>query len=114
MGISAFTNFTEGLKPLGELTQIIAGLGLITVLLTAIKRGNERRCWRLFKLRIEEWLEQFHDAEGRRLGDLQDDEWKAACEQMLTAAKFSPMEIHQLLDAAVIVSKGLAADRFLV
>lgn len=114
MGISAFTNFSESLKPLGELTQVLAGLGLITVLLTAIRRSNERRCWRLFKLRVEEWLDQFHESEGRRPGDLQGDEWKAACEQMLTAARFSPMEIHQLLDAAVIVSKGLAADRFLV
>lgn len=114
MGISAFTNFSESLKPLGELTQIIAGLGLITVLLASLKRGNERRSWRLFKLQVEEWLEQFRESEGRRPGDLQGDEWKAACERMLTVAKFSPMEINHLLDAAVIVSKGLAADRFFI
>lgn len=107
-----FTKLLENLTQLDSLAQILAGFGVITVLLAILKRNAERRCWRNFKVRVDDWTNRLHEAE-RRLVDLDDDEWKAECERMLTDSKFSPLEIIQILDASVIVAKGIAANKFL-
>lgn len=97
-----------------DVAQILAGFGLITVLLAVLKRHAERRCWRLFKERVDDWIDQLQEAENRHPHDIEDDEWKAKCERMLTDSKFSPMEINQLLNTAVIVARGIAADKVIM
>jgi hypothetical protein len=106
--------FLENLTPMVDLARILAGFGLITVLLAILKRNAERRCWRNFKLRVDDWMERLRQTENRHPRELDDDEWKAECERMSTDSKFSPLEINQLLDTAVIVAKGIAADKFLI
>ena len=108
----AFTDFLENLTPLADLARILAGFGVVTVLLAILKRNAERRCWRNFKVRVNDWMERLREAEDRHPRELEDDEWKAACERMLTDSKFSPLEIDQMLDTSVIVAKAIAADKF--
>jgi hypothetical protein len=107
-----FTEFLENLTPMVDLARILAGFGLITVLLAILKRNAERRCWRNFKMRVDDWVDRLRESGNHHPRELDDDEWKAECERMLTDAKFSPLEINQVLDTAVIVAKGIAADKF--
>jgi hypothetical protein len=110
--VLVFTNLLENLKPLGDLAQILAGFGVIAVLLAVLKRTSERRCWRNFKTRVDDWVNRLRESEGRHPRDFNDDEWKAACERMLSDARFSPLEITQVLDTSVIVAKGAVAENF--
>ena len=104
--------FFENLTPFGDLARILAGFGLITVLLAFLKRNAERRCWRKFKVLVGDWIDRLRETENRHPRELEDDEWKVECERMLTDSKFSPFEINQILDTSVIVAKGIAADKF--
>lgn len=94
-----------------NLVRVLAGLGLVTVLLAYLKRMAERRCWRNFKESVHDWVDRFEKSENTRLNQLSEDEWKTVCERMLTDANFSPLEIRQVLDIAVVVVKGIAADK---
>ncbi len=106
-----FPTFLENLTPMVDLARILAGFGLVTVLLAILKRNAERRCWRNFKVRVHDWINYLRATENARRPDL-DDEWKAECERMLSDSKFSPLEIKHLLDTAVIVAKQIAAEKF--
>ena len=106
-----FTEWLDGLTPMVNLVRILAGLGLVTVLLAYLKRIVERRCWHNYKETVHDWVGRFVESEDRQLNQLSEDEWKAVCERMLTDAKFSPLEIRQILDTAVVVAKGIAADK---
>lgn len=108
----AFTEFLENLTPMVDLARILAGFGLITVLLAILKRNAERRCWRRYKVCVGDWIDRLRETENRHPRDLDDDQWKAECERMLTDSKFSPLEINQILDTSVVVAKGIAADKF--
>jgi hypothetical protein len=110
----AFTPGPIDITPLTGLAQAFAGLGLTTVLLAVLKRNLERRFWRDFKRRAGDWIDRLRETENRRPLDLSNDEWMSECERMLADSKFSPLEIHQILNTSVIVAKGIAADRFLV
>jgi len=92
-----FTEFLENLTPMVDLARILAGLGLITVLLAILKRNAERRCWRSFKVRVDDWIGRLRESENRHPRELDDNEWRAECERMLTDSKFSPLEINQIL-----------------
>jgi hypothetical protein len=107
-----FTEFVESLTRMADLVQILAGLGVITVLMAILKRYAEQRRWQNFKLEVEDWLDRLRDTEHRHPRELDDREWKVACERMLTDARFSPVEIHQLLGTSVVVAKGIASDKF--
>ncbi len=106
-----FTEWLESLTPTVNLVRVLAGLGLVTVLLAYLKRFAERRCWRNFKKSVHDWVDRFVESEKRRLSQLSEDEWQAACEGMLTDANFTPLEIKQVLEIAVVVAKGIAADK---
>ena len=106
-----FTELLENLTPMVDLARILTGFGLITILLAILKRNAERRCWRNFKLAVDDWMERLRESEVRHPRDMEADEWKAECERMLTDAGFSPLEIHQVLETAVIAAKGIAADK---
>ena len=108
----AFTMLAENLKPLLEMAQILAGFGVLTVLLAIAKRNFERRRWRNFKRRVNRRMDDLRDSEIDHPRDFEDQQWKAECERMLNDSGFSPLEINLLLDTSVIVAKGIASDRF--
>ncbi len=91
-----FTEFLENLTPMVDLAQILAGFGLVTVFLAILKRNAERRCWRDFKARVDDWVDRLRESGNRHPRELGDDEWNAECERMLTDAKFSPLEIDRV------------------
>ena len=109
-----FTELLENLTPMVDLARILAGLGVVTVLLAFLKRNFERRRWRIFKVLVDDWMDRLGKAQNRHPRQLDDEEWKAECERMLTDSKFSPLEINQILETSVIVAKGIAADRFFI
>lgn len=108
----AFTMFFENLTPLVDLAQILAGLGLVTILLAVLKHAAERRRWQQFKLRVDDWTDDLRRTEERHPRELDDEEWKIECERLLTDSRFSPMEIDQILDTSVVVAKGIASVKF--
>lgn len=110
----AFVDFLDSLKPLADLARILAGFGLITVLLAVLKRNGDRSRWRKFKVRVHQWMDGVQEAENRHPREFVDDEWTAKCERMLSDSKFSPLEIDQIMETAVVVAKGIAADRLLL
>lgn len=103
----------EHLTPMVDLARIIGGFGLVTILLAILKRNAERRCWRSFKRFVDEWASDLAKLETPRVPS-RDDEWITVCERLLSDAKFSPLETHQLLDTAVLVAKGITADKVYV
>jgi hypothetical protein len=105
-----FTQWLESIKPWTDLIQLFGGVGLAAVVLAYLKATVERRQWKLFKQRIDRWMEQELEAD-RHPRDLSDDEWKIECENNLFFAGFTPEQIQLLLDTAVIVAKGRAAAR---
>lgn len=106
-----FTEWLESLTPMVNVVRLLAGLGLVTIFLAYLKHATERRCWRMFKQAAHDWVDRFVESENRHLSELTEDEWKSACERMLTHTNFGPLEIKQVLDLAVIVAKGIAADK---
>ena len=97
-----------------DLARILAGFGVVTVLLAILKRNEERRSWRRFKFQVHDWIDRLRETENRHPRDLDDNQWKAECERMLTDSRFSPLEINQLLETSIVVAKGIAADKFFV
>lgn len=91
---------------------LVSGLGLTTILLAYLRRVTQRRAWRLFKKSVDDWVDRLVESGYRDANELSADEWKAACERMLTDANFSPLEIKEVLDVAVVVAKGIAAEKF--
>ena len=93
------------------MVRVLAGLGLVTVLLAYLKRFAERRCWRNFKVSVHERIDRLIELENRHPKELSEDEWKSACERMLIDSNFTPLEVEKLLEVAVIAARGIAADR---
>jgi len=110
----ASTEIFEIVKPLGEVVGVLSGLGLVTVLLAYLKHLGERRCWRNFKESAHDLAGDLRQAGNRHpLFHMEKDEWKAVCERLLSDANFSPIQIQQVLDTAVIVAQGIAANRII-
>jgi hypothetical protein len=101
----------ETFTQLQNVAQILAGFGVITVLLALLKRYTERRSWQNFKTLVGGWTDALLESD-QKIGHL-DNEWRVECERMLTDSRFSPREINELLDTAVVVAKGIAANKFL-
>ena len=106
-----FTGWLESLKSLGDVARILAGFGVVTVLLAYLKHTLERRRWRNFKENVDDWVNLLVESGIRHPNELSEDEWKAECERMLTDAGFSPLQVKQLLDVGVVVAKGIATDK---
>lgn len=107
-----FTKMLDALNWLNVLVQVLAGFGLVTLLLALLKHNAERRAWRRFKARVGEWLEQLREVDSRHPRELNDNEWRVGCERLLTDVGYSPLAIDQLLETSVLVAKGVAADTF--
>lgn len=101
----------QDLAPLSDLARIMAGLGVVTVLLAVLKRNAERRRWRRFKSHVRGWLTLL-DSSGLHPKELTDDDWRVECERLLEDAGFTPSESDTLIGLAVSTSKGLAAERY--
>jgi len=94
-----------------NVVRLLAGLGLVTIFLAQLKHVAKRRCWRMFKQAVHDWVDRSVESEHQHPNELSEDEWKSECERMLTHANFGPLEVNQILDVAVIVAKGIASEK---
>ena len=104
-------DFTAWIESLKSLAQVLAGFGLVAIVLAYVKHAAERRCWRNYKRHAEQWIDELirvHEIHPNELTEMQ---WRSEIEQMLTDANFGPLQIQQLLETAVIVAKGMANER---
>lgn len=107
-----WTRLIELVKPLGDLVGVLSGLGLVTVLLAFLKHNSERRCWRNFKSAAHNLAGDLLRAGNRHpFYHMEEDDWKAVCERLLSDANFSPIQIQQIIPIAVVVLKGITANR---
>ncbi len=107
----SFTEWLESLKQLSDVAKALAGLGFVTVLLAVIKHRVERRCWQSFKRIAHDWVERLIEGGDRHPDELSEHDWKAECERMLSDANFSPLQITQLLQVAVVVAMDIASEK---
>jgi hypothetical protein len=122
-----FTSWTESLKPMTSIVQVLAGLGVVTFVLGVLKYSAERRYWRRFKRRANAWVDRqlelkelapespSADTEGNpsSFAVFEDDNLTVVVEQMLTDAGFTPFQSQQPLSTSLLLVKGMAADKFL-
>jgi hypothetical protein len=97
-----------------NVVRVLAGLGLVTVLLAYTKRVGERRCWEKFKQGVHDWVNCTDETQRRHPKELSEDGWKSLCGELLFKAKFSPLDIPQLLPVAVAVAKDIAAEKIIM
>jgi len=109
-----FDQLIEAAKAFQPIVDSIAGLGLVavfgTVLLAVLRRNAQLRQWRNFKEDIEDWADKLLSTHGRHPKELADEEWKSECESMLYGAQFTPSEITEIMDLAIIVAKATTVD----
>lgn len=108
-----FADLLESLTPLSALARILAGLGLVAALVAYLRRVAERRRWRRFKQRVQLWIDQLDPDDDKHPKQLDDHDWRVACEQLLFDCNYSPSEIDELMDLAVLIAKSTAVDRLL-
>jgi hypothetical protein len=104
-------DFTEWFQSLKSVAEVLAGFGLVTILLTTMKHTAERRSWKSFKRRTQDWIGDLVKANDKHPKEFTDAEWQFEVERLLSDANFGPMQVEQLLETGVIVAKGLAAER---
>lgn len=109
-----FTEWLESLTPVVNLVRVFAGLGLVTILLAYLKRIAERHRWQTYKSLVDDWMDRLIESENQHPNELTEIEWNAACERILTNAGFGPLEINQLLGTAIVVAKGMVADKMFI
>jgi hypothetical protein len=82
--------------------ELSTSLGLVAAVGWVARWYWHRRRWRRFERAIREWAlnEQWLPEE------LSDDQWKSLVVIKLSEAEFSPAEIKELLELAVLVAKG--------
>jgi hypothetical protein len=104
----------ETAKAIKPMVDFVAGLGLAAVfgaiLLAVLKRNAQLRQWRNFKDDLEDWAEKLLSKHYRHPKELTDEDWKSECETMLYDAQFTPAEITQIMDLAIIVAKATTLD----
>jgi hypothetical protein len=104
----------ETAKAIKPIVDFVAGIGLATVfgavLLAVLKRNAQLRQWRNFKDDLEDWADKLLSTHKRHPKELLDEEWKSECESMLYDAQFTPSEITQIIDLAIIVAKANTLD----
>ncbi len=104
----------ETAKAIIPIVDFVAGIGLAavfgTVLLAVLKRNAQLRQWRNFKDDLEDWADKLLSTHNRHPKELTNDEWKSECESMLYDAQFTPSEITQIMDLAIIVAKATTID----
>jgi len=123
-----FTAWLETLKPMADLVQILAGLGLVTTALAYVKYYRERHHWDQFKQQANDWLdrqvalkeswpgESIRESEETPAEQtvFQENSLTIVVEKMLSNSGFTPFEIQQLLGTALLIVRGMATDKFLI
>ena len=89
--------------------KLAVSLGAVTALAAGCKYAWNRYRWRHFK----NWLWLSKQSVVDHPKEMTDDDWKVLTESILIDARFSPFEIHQLLDLAVVTARGIIASRLL-
>jgi len=109
-----FNSLVETASAIQPIVDFVAGLGLAAVfgavLLAVLKRNAQLRQWRNFKDDLEEWAAALLSAHNRHPKELSDEDWRAECETMLYDAQFTPIDITQVMDLAIIVAKATTID----
>jgi hypothetical protein len=109
-----FDQLIKAAVAMKPIVDFVAGLGLAAVfgavLLAVLRRNGELRKWRRFKDDLEDWAEKLLSAHYRHPKELSDEDWKSECEAMLHDAQFTPTEITQIMDLAIIVAKATTLD----
>ena len=109
-----FDQLLETALAIRPIVDFVAGLGLAAVfgaiLLAVLKRNAQLRQWRNFKDDLEEWAAALLSTHNRHPKELSNDDWRAECETMLYDAQFTPIDITQIMDLAIIVAKATALD----
>ena len=83
-----------------------ASLGVFTAAGLVLRWYWNRTRWRRFEVLIRSWAtENFNP-------DLSTDEWRSLVAIKMCEAEFSPTEVQQFLDFAVIMAKGRASLEF--
>jgi hypothetical protein len=123
-----FTTWIESLKPMADLVQILAGLGLVTAALAYARYYLERHHWDQFKRQAANWLDrqvalkESWPGESDRESEeslteqrvFQEDSLTVIVEKMLSNAGFTPLQIQQLLPTSLLIVRGMATDKFLI
>jgi hypothetical protein len=111
-----------------DIVQILAGLGFVTAALAYAKYQLERLHWQRFKQLADAWISSQVELKVRGPGIaapvpdeppegpsvFRDDVLTIIIEQMLTESGFTPFQTQQLLETALLIVRGMAADRFLI
>jgi len=104
----------ETAKAIKPIVDSVAGLGLAavfgTVLLAVLNRNAQLRQWRKFKDDLEDWAEKLLSKHNRHPKELTDEDWKSECETMLYDAQYTPAEIAEIMDLAIIVAQATTLD----
>ena len=82
---------------------VACDLGLVAFIGFSIKWYWNRLRWQRFEASIRSWTHETFNL------DLRKDEWKSLVAIKLSEVAFSPAEIRQLLDVAVLVAKAITA-----
>ncbi|MEX2316690.1 MAG: hypothetical protein WD669_06035 [Pirellulales bacterium] len=104
-------DFTAWVESLKSLAQVLAGFGLVTVLLSWLKHSWEVRKWTKYKEIAENWADRVLESQFKHPNELSELEWKIECEEMLDDAGFDPVQMNLLMDLAVTVAKGISTDK---
>ncbi len=101
------------LEHLGSLSQILTTLGVSAAVVAAVRRYLDQRRWDKYKCRVMQWTDDMLAVGIRVDKSLDDGEWRAECENMLSDVGFTPLEIHQVFEVSLVVAKGIASTKFL-
>ena len=97
------------------LAKIAVSLGIVTAFSVVCRYFWNRYRWRLYRSAIDQWLQSSANASSAvdhpKL--MKDDDWRVLCESKLSDAYFSPFEINQLLDLAVVTARGIVLARII-
>ena len=109
-----FNRVVEAAGAVQPIVDFVAGLGLAAVfgivLLAVLRRNAQLRQWRRFKDDLRDWASGLISIQGRHPKELSDEDWRAECETMLYDAQYTPAEISEILDLAIIVAKATTLD----
>ena len=92
------------------LIQIAVSLGAVAAIATVGRHTWNRWRWRAFKRAARRWRRYVEDAQIDHPKEIDDEDWRALVERMLTDSYFSPFETEQLMPVAEITAKGEVAS----
>ena len=92
------------------LVQIAVSLGAVAALAAAGRYAWNRWRWRSFKRAARRWRRYVEDAQIDHPKEIEDQDWRALVERMLTDSYFSPFETEQLMRVAEVTARGEVAS----